>query len=100
MGDDLSARSLSTRGTLWTFTTQGYPPKSPPYLGSVGEDFVPFAVGYLELDGAVRVEGRLDVDDPARLRIGMEMDVVALPLPTATGTGTITFAFRPTRTES
>ena len=67
---------LPERGTLWTWTTQGFEPKSPPYVAD-GE-FVPFAVGYIEFPGCLRVEGRLTESDPARLRIGMPMRVVAV----------------------
>ena len=47
---------LATRGTLWTWTVQAFPPKAPPYLGPVGDDFVPYGVGYVELPGQLRVE--------------------------------------------
>ena len=63
------------RGTLWTWTTQGFEPKSPPYVPD--GKFAPFAVGYVEFPGHLRVEGRLTESDPARLRIGMPMRVVA-----------------------
>ena len=49
--------------------------KSPPYVPA-GE-FAPFAVGYVEFRGYLRVEGRLTESDPERLRIGMPMRVVA-----------------------
>ena len=65
---------LPERGTLWTWTVQGFEPK-PPYVPD-GE-FVPYAVGYVEFPGYLRVEGRLTESDPARLRIGMPMRVVA-----------------------
>jgi len=77
---------LPERGTLWTWTTQGFEPKSPPYLPD--GDFVPFAVGYVEFDGYLRVEGRLTESDPERLRIGMPMRVVA-----ADHAGTASYAF-------
>ena len=64
---------LPERGALWTWTIQGFEPK-PPYV-SDGE-FAPYAVGYVEFPGALRVEGRLTESDPARLRIGMPMRVV------------------------
>jgi uncharacterized OB-fold protein len=66
---------LPERGTLWTWTTQGFEPKSPPYLPD-GE-FAPYAVGYVEFPGYLRVEGRLAGSVPERLRIGMSMRVVA-----------------------
>ena len=60
--------SSSPRGTLWTWTIQGFPPKSPPYIGDTDpERFVPFGVGYVELPGQVKVEARLTEGDPARL---------------------------------
>jgi uncharacterized OB-fold protein len=79
---------LPERGTLWTWTTQGFEPKSPPFVPD-GE-FEPFAVGYLEFDGYLRVEGRLTESDPERLRIGMPMRVVAVD-----HAGVATYAFEP-----
>ena len=78
---------LPERGTLWTWTTQGFEPK-PPYVPN-GE-FVPFAVGYVEFPGFLRVEGRLTEGDPGRLRIGMPMRVV--PFDHA---GVASYAFAP-----
>jgi len=78
---------LPRRGTLWTWTTQGFEPK-PPYVPD-GE-FVPFAVGYVEFPGYLRVEGRLTEADPERLRIGMDVEVVALQRPSG-----VTYAFAP-----
>jgi uncharacterized OB-fold protein len=65
---------LPERGTLWTWTIQGFEPKSPPYVPN-GE-FAPFGVGYVEFAGYLRVEGRLTESDPERLRIGLPMRVV------------------------
>ena len=33
---------LPRRGRLWAWTTQDFPPPSPPYTGPTGRDFVPF----------------------------------------------------------
>jgi uncharacterized protein len=71
---NVSQTLLPERGTLWTWTIQGFEPKSPPYVPD-GE-FAPFAVGYVEFGGYLRVEGRLTESDPARLQIGMPMRVV------------------------
>lgn len=58
---------------------QGFPPKSPPYIAEADDgEFAPFGVGYVELTGALRVESRLTVADPAGLRIGMEMELAIL----------------------
>jgi len=90
---DMARRALSRRGTLWTWTIQRFRPKSPPYAGDEGEAFEPYGVGYVELPGEVRVEARLTVSDPARLRIGMEMELELIAAPG--GAGQVTFAFGP-----
>jgi uncharacterized OB-fold protein len=85
---------LPRRGRLWAWTTQEFPPPSPPYAGPTGEAFVPFAVGYVELAGTVKVETRLDAAGP--LEIGMEMELVLVPFRTDdAGHEVVTFAFRP-----
>jgi uncharacterized OB-fold protein len=96
-GNDTETVELSRRGTLWTWTVQGFPPKSPPYAGSDDPaTFQPFGVGYVELPGQVKVETRLTEADPDRLQIGMEMELVIVPLTTdAHGDEIVTFAFAP-----
>jgi uncharacterized protein len=71
---DIDELVLPGECTLWTWTTQGFEPKSPPYV-SEGV-FEPYAVGYVEFAGMLRVEGRLTESDPAKLHIGMPMRVV------------------------
>jgi uncharacterized OB-fold protein len=75
-GEDVAVEELPGRGTLWTWTVQQFMPKSPYNSNETPETFKPYGVGYLELPGGVRVEGRLTENDPAKLSIGMEMDVV------------------------
>jgi uncharacterized protein len=92
MSEDVEEHLLARTGPLWTWTIQCFPPKSPPYAGSV-EDFEPYGVGYVELGGEVRVEGILSESDPAQLEIGMPMELTLIPAP---GRGdVVTFAFRP-----
>jgi uncharacterized protein len=87
---------LARRGRLWAWTTQDFPPPSPPYAGPAGKEFVPFAVGYVELPGEVKVETRLTEADPDALTLGMEMELVVLPFRTDDdGNEVVTFAFRP-----
>ena len=86
---------LARRGRLWAWTTQEFPPPSPPYAGPTGADFVPFGVGYVELDGEVRVEARLTEVDPAALTTGMELELVLVPFREHDGDEVLTFAFRP-----
>lgn len=96
-GDTTEKVELATRGTLWTWTVQGFPPKAPPYQGDTdAKTFRPFGVGYVELPGQVKVEARLTEADPANLRIGMEMELVIVPLATdRDGNEIVTFAFAP-----
>ncbi len=96
MHDDQEDVELATTGTLWTWTVQAFPPKAPPYLGPVGDDFVPYGVGYVELAGQLRVESRLTESDPDRLTIGMEMELVTVPLTVDDdGNEVVTYAFAP-----
>ncbi len=75
-GRDVSLEELPGRGTLWTWTVQQFMPKPPYNSGESPETFKPYGVGYVELPGGVRVEGRLTESDPGKLSIGMPMDVV------------------------
>lgn len=87
---------LARQGRLWAWTTQSFPPPSPPYEGPTGEQFVPFGVGYVELDGEVRVEARLTEADPDQLATGLDMELVIVPFRSDdSGNEIVTFAFRP-----
>lgn len=96
-GTDTDTVELERRGSLWTWTVQGFPPKAPPYLGDVSpEGFRPYGVGYVELPGQVRVEARLTEHDPEKLEIGMEMQMVIETLSQDDdGNDLVTFAFAP-----
>jgi uncharacterized OB-fold protein len=70
---EMAEHLLSRRGRLWAWTTQEFPPPTPPYAGPTGDAFVPYGVGYVELAGEVRVETRLTTtegytDKPIYLR--------------------------------
>ncbi len=94
---EMAEQLLARRGRLWAWTTQHFPPPSPPYSGPTGKDFVPFGVGYVELPGEVKVETRLTESDPDALELGMEMELTLVPFRTdADGNEVVTFAFRPT----
>ena len=93
---------LPRKGRLWSWTIQGFLPKSPPYAGKeTPQTFVPYGVGYVELqlegvDGGVIVESRLTENDPDRLAIGMPVELVVVPFTTDDdGTEVVTFAFAP-----
>lgn len=93
---DVEVEELPRQGKLWTWTVQRFMPKSPYNSGETPETFKPYGVGYVELPGAIRVEGRLTESDPEKLTIGMDMDVVFYPFRTEDdGTEIINFAFSP-----
>ncbi|MGB3845409.1 OB-fold domain-containing protein [Sphingopyxis sp. YF1] len=82
--------ALSRRGTLWSWTTQGFEPKEP-YSGP--QPFQPFLIGYVELPGEVIVETRIADATAADLVIGMPMEFVVV----AFDDHRSTYAFRPER---
>lgn len=65
---------LARTGTLWSWTVQGFRPKSP-YTGT----HEPYGVGYVELAGQLIVETRLVETDPEKLTIGMPMELALVP---------------------
>ena len=93
---EVRERTLGRLGTLWTWTIQSFPPKSPPYRVAEPDSFEPYGVGYVELPGEVRVEARLTVADPEMLRIGMPMELTLIPAP-GTEERVVTYAFGPVR---
>jgi len=86
--------ALPDLGRLWSYTVQRFAPKSPPYRGA--EPFSPFALGYVELPGALIVESRLTDIGFDALRIGLPVELTTVPLRTdPDGTVVLTYAFRP-----
>ncbi|WP_296678878.1 OB-fold domain-containing protein [Novosphingobium sp.] len=84
--------NLSRKGTLWSFTSQDFRPKSP-YEGP-GEgphDFKPYLIGYIELPGEVIVESLIVDATLNELRLGMPMEFAVVPF----NAKHTTFAFRP-----
>ena len=96
-GNSTELVELDNKGTLWTWTIQGYPPKAPPYKGPADpKTFEPYGVGYIELADQLKVESRLTTADRDELKIGMEMKLVIQPLYTNDeGEEVMTFAFEP-----
>ena len=87
---------LAPEGRLWSFTVQRFRPKTPPYFGADDElSFKPYPVGYVELAGQVIVEGRIETDDVAGLRIGMPMRVDVAPFATSDQGERLIHVFRP-----
>jgi uncharacterized OB-fold protein len=91
---EMAEHLLPRQGRLWAWTTQEFPPPSPPYAGPTGDAFVPYGVGYVQLGDEVRVEARLTQADG--LSIGMDMELVLVPFRIdGDGNEVVTFAFRP-----
>lgn len=99
---EMEEHLLPRTGRLWAWTTQAFPPPSPPYAGPSGKEFVPFGVGYVALGDEVKVETRLTETDPDALVPGSEMELAIVPFRSGGGDdGTdevVTFAFRPVGT--
>ncbi len=74
-GADLADEELPECGTVWSWTVQEFAPK-PPYR-NIGDEFVPFVLGYVDL-GDVLVESRLDVVRE-HVRIGLPVRLATIP---------------------
>lgn len=87
---------LPAEGTLWTYTTQGFMPKAPYDSDETAETFQPFAVGYIELPGALRIESRIPLREGKPLAIGMAMQLnFYTHRVDADGTAVISYQFVP-----
>jgi uncharacterized OB-fold protein len=77
--DTLESVALSTRGTLWSYTENRYPPPAPY---PAADPFEPFAIAAVELadEGIIVlgkvVEGTLAAD----LKVGIEMELATMTL--------------------
>ncbi|BBZ59189.1 OB-fold domain-containing protein [Mycolicibacterium monacense] len=92
---DIEAIELSTTGTLYTYTTQEFPPPLP-YKGNRSPDvFKPYVVGFVELPEGVLVESLIVGATPDQLQIGQRLVSTTTNLETEDGRSLATFAFRP-----
>jgi uncharacterized OB-fold protein len=96
--DDLDTRDmklieLNGRGELWSFTVQRFRPKSPPYAGP--EEFTPFVVGYVKLDGQLMLESRIVNVAPDAVEIGMQLELTWVPLDPDRADSAMVHAFQP-----
>ncbi|MCG8669547.1 MAG: OB-fold domain-containing protein [Pseudomonadales bacterium] len=101
--EHVEARQLPREGILWSWTIQGFRPKTPPYtppesaLTDHGEEkFEPFGVGYIQLAKDIIVEAHLTESDPERLQIGMAMELIVFPYRrNEQGNWLMSYAFQP-----
>jgi uncharacterized OB-fold protein len=77
---DLEVIELSPGGTVWTWTSQEFLPKAPPYTGpETPETFRPYFVGFVEVAEGLCVESRLIGFGDRTPRIGEEVSLVVAP---------------------
>jgi uncharacterized protein len=69
---NLEEITLSDRGKLYAFSVMNYP-APPPYKPAT--PFVPFGVGWVELPEGLVIYSLLTENNPAKLKIGMEMEL-------------------------
>jgi uncharacterized protein len=94
---NMEPTELSRAGRVWTWTSQEFLPKAPPYAGSeTPETFEPYYVGYVELDGQLHVEARLVGFDEGPPYIGQNVELVVVPFRVdEEGNRVMTYAFAP-----
>ena len=96
-GGDVREELLEPRGSLYTWTTQSFPPVAPPYLGDTSRDtFEPFGIGWVQVSDTLMIEARLTESDPDKLEFGMPVELVLVPLTVdEEGNDVMSFAFQP-----
>ncbi|MGC6471884.1 MAG: Zn-ribbon domain-containing OB-fold protein [Parvibaculales bacterium] len=94
-GDDaVEPVALNRSGTVWSYTVQRFPPKSPPY--NHGDEFAPYIVAYVSLDNQLMVESRLVGLEPEDVEIGMPVELTTMDFKRLdTGEVEQAHAFRP-----
>lgn len=101
LSTDMLPVDIGNRGILWSWTVQGFLPKSPYNSGETDADFKPYGVGYVEMPSGIKVESRLTIAEPDQLQIGMPMALVLIPYgQTPEGVAIHTYAFAPASTTS
>jgi uncharacterized OB-fold protein len=93
--EDIEAIELSTEGTLYTYTTQQFPPPLPYKGNRDPKTFRPYVVGFVELAEGVLVETLIVHATADQLTIGQPLVSTTTTLETEDGKSLTTFAFRP-----
>ena len=92
---DIEAIELSTQGSLYTFTTQQFPPPLPYKGNRDPKVFTPYVVGFVEMAEGVLVETLIVGATADELTIGQSLVSTTTTLETEDGKSLTTFAFRP-----
>lgn len=96
--ENMRQGTLPARGRLWTYTIQHFMPKTPYSSDETGETFRPFAIGYVEFPGTLRIETRIPLEPGADLEINMPMDLAFYKHRTEEdGTEIMNYEFRPSK---
>jgi uncharacterized OB-fold protein len=87
---------LPTQGHLWTYTIQHFMPKEPYASDETVDNFQPFAIGYIELANAIRIESRIPLGTGTELHIAMPMVLdIYCHRTEADGTQIMNYQFKP-----
>jgi uncharacterized OB-fold protein len=74
---------LSTRGTVWTWTSQEFRPPSPPYDGpGTPAEFDRYFVGFVQLPDELCVEAHLTGFEGRNPEIGEDVELAIIPFRT------------------
>jgi uncharacterized protein len=92
---DIEAIELSTEGTLYTYTTQQFPPPLPYKGNRDPKTFQPYVVGFVELPEGVLVETLIVGATVDQLKIGQRLVSTTTTFEPDDGGSLVTFAFRP-----
>jgi uncharacterized protein len=88
---------LPTMGKLWSWTSQNFQPKSPPFddQNSI-ENFEPYFIGHIELCDGLRITSKLTNIHFEDIKIGMPLKLTAIEFKSfKTKEIFITYAFKP-----
>jgi uncharacterized OB-fold protein len=85
--------AFGPRGTLWSCAIQDYPPPAPTRYD---EPYKPYAMGVVDLAEGLRVLGRIAIDDPRAVEVGVDVELIVDTLcHDAEGNEVVTWKFRP-----
>jgi uncharacterized OB-fold protein len=93
--EDIEKIELSTEGTLYTYTTQQFPPPLPYKGNRDPKTFQPYVVGFVELPEGVLVETLIVGATADQLKIGQRLVSTTTTFEPDEGGSLVTFAFRP-----
>lgn len=76
-GGSLAEAEFGPTGRVWSHARQDYEPPAPVKFDT---PFEPYAMAVVDLDDGLRVLGRVLVDDPSAVEVGMKVELAVAPL--------------------